>query len=381
MVAVHVASAGADAPLGRADVVASGRASALFAVLAGCGLALATGGPHPRTGRALAGARRAVVARAGVVAAVGLTVGGLPTPAAVILAYYGMLFLLALPVLGWRFRRLAAASAVCAVITPLVSHLLRRASPRGPGPNLGWEDLLVAPADLARTLLLDGYYPVLTWSTYLFAGLAVGRLPLVSTRVAVRVAAAGAALAATGLAAGALTLATIGPAALGRATGESAADVLHRLATSSYGTSPTSSWWWLGTAGRHSGTTPDLLHTTGTALLVIGGLLLLVPPTHPATARWTLLGRRLVAPLVAVGSMTLTLYSLHVLLLGATRDWDRLDDVPVSLVLVGHVVVALTAAVAVGAPHRRGPLEALTAAGGRRAEATVRNGPGHGVAG
>jgi len=105
MIAVHVTpSGGPGDPVPWAYAVAGGRASALFAVLAGCGIALATGGPHPWAGRPLSDARRAVAARAGVVAAVGLTIGGLPTPAAVILAYYGLLFLVALPVIGWGVR-------------------------------------------------------------------------------------------------------------------------------------------------------------------------------------------------------------------------------------------------------------------------------------
>ncbi len=382
MIAVHVTpSGGPGDPVPWAYAVAGGRASALFAVLAGCGIALATGGPHPWAGRPLSDARRAVAARAGVVAAVGLTIGGLPTPAAVILAYYGLLFLMALPVLGWGVRRLAVAAAVCAVTTPVVSHLVRRGWPPGPGPNPGWADLVTAPGDLARTLLLDGYYPVLTWSTYLLAGLAVGRLPLASARAALAVVAGGAALAVAGLSIGAATLATAGTAALGRSTGATADEVLRRLATSSYGTSPTSSWWWLGTAGRHSGTTPDLLSTTGTALLTIGAILLLAASADgPGAARGGRTGRRLIAPLVAAGSTTLTLYTLHVLLLGATADWDGLDEVPVRAVIVGHIAVALAVAAIVGAPRRRGPLEAFVAAAVRRAGAPAGSGPGPGRA-
>jgi hypothetical protein len=260
---------------------------------------------------------------------------------------------------------------VSVLAAPVVSHLVRRASPRGPGQNVSWEDLFAAPGDLARTLLLDGYYPVLTWTAYLLLGLAVGRLPLASAAVAARVAVAGAALAATGLAVGALTVALAGgPAALGATTGETADAVRHRLAGSSFGTSPTTSWWWLGTAGRHSGTGPDLLHTGGTALLALG--LLLLAGTL-ATRRAGL--RRLLAPLVAVGSMTLTLYTVHVVLLGAVADTPGLADVPAGAQWVGHLAVALAVAVLVGAPGRRGPLEAVAAAAGRRAARPVARNP------
>jgi uncharacterized membrane protein len=364
MIAVHVTPSGRPGdPVPFADAVAGGRASALFAVLAGCGLALSTGGPTPWRGRRLSRARRAVAARAGVVAAVGLTIGLLPTPAAIILVYYGVLVLVALPVLGWGPRPLAAAATACAAATPVVSHLLRRGSVRGPGANLGWGDAVTDPVGLLRTVTLDGYYPVLTWSTYLLAGLAVGRLPLTSARVAGRLLAGGLAAAAAGLLAGAWSVvAAGGPAALGRGTGWSAAEVTHRLATSSYGTSPAQSWWWLGTAGRHSGTGPDLVHTTGSALAVLGACLLVATAWGRVPA-----GRRALAPLVAVGSMTLTLYSLHVMLLGATADWTALASLPPGLVVVGHVALALGIAALSGAPGRRGPLEALAAAASRAA--------------
>lgn len=373
MVGVHVATvpvgaigaAAQDQQVPAWDVVAGGRASALFAVLAGCGLALATGAGTPRTGPALATARRGVAARAGVLAAVGLTVGAVPTPAAVILAYTGVLLVVALPVLGWGAGRLAAAAAVVAVGAPVLSHLLRAAAPRAAGPNVGWETLLTDPVGLARTLLIDGYYPVLTWTAYLLLGLAVGRLPLAAARTAAGLAAGGLALAGAGLAAGAATLRLAGGAdALGRSTGESGPAVLLRLATSSYGVSPTQSWWWLGTAGRHSGTTPDLLHTAGSALAVLGVCLLVAGALRRRRG-----GRVLLAPLVAVGSTTLTLYTLHVLLLGAGSWVDAVRGAPTGLVVTGHLAVALLVAAAVRAPARRGPLEAIAAGAAREAAA------------
>src|SRR5215207_11111618 len=55
----------------------SGRAAALFAVLAGVGLALSTGKEKPPAGAELWAARRGIAMRALVIAAVGLTLGGL----------------------------------------------------------------------------------------------------------------------------------------------------------------------------------------------------------------------------------------------------------------------------------------------------------------
>ena len=57
------------------------------------------------------------------------------------------------------------------MVTPLVSYALRQCGRTStPIDEPGGRDLLVE-------LFLTGTYPVLTWTTYLFAGLAVGRLP------------------------------------------------------------------------------------------------------------------------------------------------------------------------------------------------------------
>ena len=79
----------------------SGRAAALFAVLAGVGLALSTGKQGPLAGlRDLRAARRGIALRALVIAAVGLILGGLEVNLAIILVHYAVLFLCVLPFLG-----------------------------------------------------------------------------------------------------------------------------------------------------------------------------------------------------------------------------------------------------------------------------------------
>lgn len=65
-------------------LVFSGRSAALFAVLAGIGLALTTGKQEPRQGTDLWAARSGVAMRALVIAVVGLTLGGLDVNIAVI---------------------------------------------------------------------------------------------------------------------------------------------------------------------------------------------------------------------------------------------------------------------------------------------------------
>lgn len=357
MMAVHIL------PLeGSAEVVhgiAGGRSAALFATLAGVGLALASGGSTPRRGADLARARRATLARAGVIFALGLTLGGLTTPAAVILQYYGVLFVVAVAVLGWPARRLAIAAVVAAVTTPIASHLLRVRFGRSPGQNLTWESL-GDPAGTVVTILLTGYYPVLTWTTYLLAGLAVGRLPLRETAVAAKVAVTGAVLAAAAwLAARVVVGLAGGPAALARLVPDGSpvawrGDEL--LIDSFYGTTPTSSWWFLGIAAPHSGAIPDLVHTTGTSLAVLGVALLVVPRAG-----------RVATPLVFAGSMTLTLYSLHVAILGVTDNSLADPDAVAWQVWATNVIVALALAAMWRAQGARGPLEELAATAARLA--------------
>jgi hypothetical protein len=86
--------------------IAGGRASALFAVLAGVSLALISGGSRPeRSARIAAG----IAVRALTIALIGLVLGELPTTIAIILTYYGALFLLGLPFDFLRWRTLAVA--------------------------------------------------------------------------------------------------------------------------------------------------------------------------------------------------------------------------------------------------------------------------------
>jgi hypothetical protein len=299
-----------------------------------------------------------VAGRAAVITVIGLSLGSLRATVAVILAYYGVLFLTAVPVLGWTARRLAVLAACCALAAPLLSQWLRTSLPDvGKGDNVQWADL-GDPWRLVGSIVLFGYYPVLTWTAYLFAGIAVGRCRLGRPATAARVAVAGAVLAVVGLGAQALARSLAGgTVGLGQRLGLAPAQVDRVLSTSSFGTAPTGSWWWLLLAGRHSGSGPDLLHTGGSALLVLGCCLLVVPR----------LGRRagvVCAPLVAAGSMTLTLYTMHVLVLEGTGSGGGRGQVPSSVVLPMHVVCAAWIAMFAGVSGRRGPLERVAAAAG-----------------
>ena len=342
-----------------AGAVAAGRASALFAVLAGVGIALGTGGTVPLSGvrghavspaRAHAGAAAGLAVRGLLVGLVGLTLVELDPPVAVILAYYGLLFVLATPLLRLRAPALAAMAAVWCFAGPVLSHVLRAGRRAWPGDQPGFA-ALGAPADVLRELTLTGYYPVLPWLTYVLAGMAVGRLDLRSPRVAAGLLGGGAGLAVAAWAGSAVLL---GP-------GGGAAVLGPDLAERRYGTVPTDTWWWLAVEAPHTGTPFDLAHTTGIALAVLGAMLLLARAVPV-----------LVWPLAAVGAMPLTLYTLHVTALAEFPVESAVAAGPTpGTLLVVHLVAALVIGAAVRAAGRRGPLEAVVRAASRTARHAV----------
>src|SRR5512145_608027 len=126
MMAVHInPRIGPDGAVSTSYLVAAGRSSALFAILAGVGLALASGGRTAPRGWALAGASVGTVARAAVLAIIGLWLGTLETNVAVILVYYALLFVVAIPFLGLRPTILLPLAVGWAILSPVLSQLIR----------------------------------------------------------------------------------------------------------------------------------------------------------------------------------------------------------------------------------------------------------------
>ena len=160
----------------------SGRAAALFAVLAGVGLALSTGKHRPLQGPDLSAARRGIALRALVIAAVGLSLGGLEVNLAIILVHYAVLFLCVLPFLGMGLKRLCGWAGGWILGSPVLAYMLRpwllaAEPPLKLGHNPSWEDL-ATPSRLLADVFFTGYYPAFQWLSYLLVGLIVGRLVL-----------------------------------------------------------------------------------------------------------------------------------------------------------------------------------------------------------
>jgi uncharacterized membrane protein len=338
-------------------LVFSGRASALFAVLAGIGLALSTGKQRPLQGPELRAARRGVALRALVVGAVGLTLGGLEVNIAIILVHYALLFLCVLPFLGLGAKRLFALAAAWVLLTPVLAYLLRpwllaAEPPLHLGHNPTWTDLST-PGPLLGDLVLTGYYPVFQWLAYLLIGLAIGRLALTTAAVPVLLVVAG-----TVVAVLAKWLSTEmmqdwgGLAALQSLLADPSYPLASLLQVNLAGVEQSGSAWWLATSAPHSGTTLDLLHTAGAAAAVVGAFLLL-----GRLAEWIQLD--VLLPLRGAGALTLSLYTAHLCVMAALYGQPLPAGWTVEGVYWAQVAAVLLIGGLFAALSWRGPLEWL----------------------
>ena len=339
MMATHtmdlVDAAGDPQPVG----LIAGKAAALFAVLAGFSVELST----RRYGRWREAAASLAV-RGVLIAILGLVLGSLSSSIAVVLVNYGVLFLLAPLVLRLPTLCLAATTVLWLAVSPVASHLIRGGlglQRAAEAPELSH---LAQPGELVIGVLLTGYYPVLQWMGYLLVGLLLARLDWRSAATAAWAGAVGALLAAAAWVSSQLLLSAGGHEAL-----ERAGSGLSPLAwgspyaaqtIGSHGTTPTTTWWWLVTVGPHSSTTFDLVFTSGIAAAVIAGCVLICLAIGERT--------RLLMPVLAAGSMPLSMYTLHVIL-------SELTDLYVLHVLLLLGLAALWRAGGEGP----GPLESL----------------------
>ncbi|WP_030177956.1 DUF418 domain-containing protein [Streptomyces sp. NRRL S-813] len=347
-------------PVGFLLETARGRSSALFALLAGFSLVIITGRPQPRTGTAGRQAVARIMIRSVVLVVLGYALTALDTGVDVILSFYGLLFLVVLPLHRLRARTLAVTAGAGALILPQVLYVAQRAIEAGT-----WADTVTTRDPLARItgtggimeLMFTGGYPVLTWMPFLLTGMAVARLDLGRPGIRSRLALAGGALALIGYGGSWLALRL----------------VPHALATVAAATdsgSAASAWWsdavgdpdghtppaWLLVAAPHSQTTFSILGNTGTALAVLAACLT-VADRLPRLMR-------MARPVTAVGMTALTAYVLHIVALWLLADvWHvaviedgTMNGLPV---LLGFVAAATLVATVWTRRFRRGPLEHL----------------------
>lgn len=321
MVVAHYVWASQDT--GPAAVVAramEGRAMPLFMLLGGVGVVLVT--------RRSASPDRGLVIRAAILLGLGLLLDATVDRLAIVLQFYGLLFLLA-PVL----RRLPspvllASAALSAVIGGWSFQTVGQPRQRSSFEVIGegWPFL--------RSLLFDGYYPFFPVFAFFAVGIVLARLDLRDQRLAITLAVVGTAVGvgtvlAADAVAGALSVDPAGVVADGTFDGARLLDVT-----------------------GHSAMPAWVISATGTSVAVLG-LSLLAARAMPALTR----------PVAVLGTVALSFYVFQAVATlvvtspaetGLAREW----------VTVAILYGGFTAAAMVWKRwFRAGPLEALLRVG------------------
>lgn len=304
------------------ELLVDGRSSILFATLAGVSLGLMTGAERP-TPRGIRSDRIvSIVLRAIFIFLIGIVLSSFDSDVAVILDYYGIMFLLLTPVLFFPRWALAAVGLGLLVLAPALGA--------GQGDVNTSRDTVAYFVDY---YFLNGYYPVLIWLPFLIAGLIVARSGLTQSRTQALMVVVGAFFAVAGYGAAALLPGV--------------------------------------SAEAHSGSTAEVLGSGGFAIAIIGALLWLTASERASLGRAL---RGLLWPIAAAGSMALTLYTLQILALigfvtvrdGGDPTVPAIVDYPGVPLLVGMVLASLVFASLWRAFLGKGPLERMLAAATRR---------------
>ena len=318
-----------------------------------------------RRGGAAGSARTATLIRAGLLILVGFALTALGTPVVVILSYFGVFFVLSIPLQTLRARPLFVIAAVWGVAGPPLSFWLRT--------------LVDLPGNPFWTVLVAGDYPALTWMPFILMGIAVGRLDLSSTSVRWRIGTVGTVTALVAYGASAITL-VLGArdaliAAVGPTDSLTATQHYARLLHHETGVTDTSSWLWLITSASHSGSWGDVWGALG----VCGMLLALLLPLgdwagRPSDNGLSASARGLVRLSAAPGAMVLSVYAAHIVAIWAITTLTGYSFSPAQPV---WILVSFTLAVVVFAGlwlrrHARGPLESLMSGAASAALRVVR---------
>jgi uncharacterized membrane protein YeiB len=318
MISVHVApTLGGE---GGWYAVPYGRASTLFALVAGVGIVLAS-----RRGTHTANVSR-LLWRAAWLAPLGVLLGALGTPVAVILQYYALWFVLATPLLRASTRTLMWITGVGILIGPTVLVWSHVAYPGWYAPGRGvWLGEL-------GDVLLTGYYPTVSWIWLVTLGMIVARLDLTDRTIQQLLLVAGSATAVAGYALGAA------------------------YRTSMQTRFQMGEWDRLIDTAGHADGPLEQVAVAGLAVAVLALCLIIGDVAAPA-----------VAPIIALGRFALTVYVGHILVYAAVPDAIRsqtqIEGALTTLTISGISSVLALAWLAV---LPRGPLEAMDRAGHQR---------------
>jgi len=298
--------------------LADGRSSALFALLAGCGLGFMTARAYPDREKVRLEYPR-ILRRALWLGAAGVLLMFLQTPVVVILSSYAVMFALTVPFLHLRPGALFGCAAAVACVAPPIVQAIRLLVNGAPEPGM-WVPGIFE--------LASGYYPALSWLAYSLTGLALVRLRLNRYRVQALLLLCGAALCVVGYGGGTRLAAVMG----GRGP-----ELTYAMS--------------LVSVEPHTDSGFEILGNIGASLVVIALSLLLSR---------NLLQQLFWYPVTAAGSMSLTLYVAHlfyIAVLGSDAVWHPTSQGPLVWLIVGSLVFATAWKLAWG----RGPLERVLA--------------------
>lgn len=358
--------------------IPDGRSSILFATLAGVSLAILSGRNVPYEGRELARARVRIVTRAIDLLIIAALVGLVNNFIGIILAHYAVWFVLAVPMLRWRTSSLTILTGICWIGGPVLVHYGQWML-----ENLGM--LPSGPERFLLEVLLTGMYPGVIYLGFVTAGMILGRRNITDPAIALRALGLGVLLALIGYGGAYLAPdnleADYAPSvsAIDTLVGE---DVIITDGEKGSWDAEGKAWdgeekpwdddsdiwfdeedggyWnngegpeWLGlqpptptvliSGEPHSSSITENVGSGGFALALIGFLLLLGPAVG-----------RVLYPIAAVGSMPLTAYCLHLLVIWLVPGTIFSDSAWPVILVSGGIIVACTLWRALAG---RGPLE------------------------
>ncbi|RXZ51149.1 DUF418 domain-containing protein [Agromyces fucosus] len=335
MFVAHVAPVAASADLVSLIAIADERPRLLFALTAGMGLAFISGGIRPIVdGRRTL--RRQIAIRAVILIVLGLLIAATLHPLVfIILDVYGVAFLVMLPLL---FIPARAALGVGIALLAIMPGLAELAS----ATDLVAE-LQFGPFAIIVDWFVSGAYPVVEWVPVMMIGLALVRLDLGSPRVVALAALVGAVTAAVLLPIVALMPGGIAAPLDVEVEVDPAVSALR--------------------------TSLEALGNVGVGVVVVAGMLLLTFFARPQVRR---VAGVVLSPIIAMGSMPLTIYTLHLVVLAVSIRVENgyyTDDS--GELLLGLVVGSMVFAWLWRHYLGRGPLERLLrwASGRSRADA------------
>ncbi|MFB6609735.1 DUF418 domain-containing protein [Agromyces sp. NPDC056379] len=333
MFVAHVAPAATSADLASLIAIADERPRLLFALTAGMGLAFISGGTRPLAiGRGLL--RRQIAIRAVILIVLGLVIAVTLHPLVfIILDVYGVAFLVMLPLLFIPARAALAIGIALLAVMPGFAELASAS-------DLVVE-LQLGPFAIVVDWFVSGAYPVVEWVPVMMIGLALVRFDVASPRVVTFAALGGAATAAI-----LLPIVALMPGGVAAASEGETEPWISALRTSL-----------------------EALGNVGVGVVIVAAMLLLTFFARPPVRR---VAGAVLSPIIAMGSMPLTVYTLHLIVLAASirvEDGFYTDD---SLeLLLGLIVGSMIFAWLWRRYLGRGPLERMLrwASGRSRADA------------